>query len=71
MSYIYLVPSSSSSIVSPHQRLVVVVLLGEVVIKDTVSNTLEREMATCKTETGGNMFKHLLVFLVLAKFIKM
>lgn len=41
----YLVPSSPFSIVSPNQRLVVVVLLGQVVVKDTVSNTLKQEKA--------------------------
>lgn len=45
MSYVYLVPSPPSAIVSPHQRLVVVVLLGQVVVKDTVSNTLKQEIA--------------------------
>lgn len=39
----YLVPSSSFSVVSPNQRLVIVVLLGQVVVKDTVSNTLKQE----------------------------
>ncbi len=41
-SQVYLVPSSPSSIVSPHQRLVVVVLFGQVVVKDTVCNTLKQ-----------------------------
>lgn len=37
----YLVASSSFPIVPPHQRLVVVVLLGQVVVEDAVGNTLK------------------------------
>lgn len=42
---IYLVAPSPSAIVSSHQRLVVVVLFCQVVVKDAVSNTLQQETA--------------------------
>lgn len=64
-SQVYLVPSSPSSIVSPHQCLVVVVFLGQVVVKDTVGNTLKQKNAMLmwnyNTETGGNTFKHFVI----------